>query len=882
MSSTKNHSSTHALGWIITIVIIILGVGLACNLPFGIQERLSEATPTTTAPPPTATPLPTATPQPLPPVVVETKQEMADSIATPSPIIFYFNQAMDQASVEDAFTSDPALSGFFRWENPSTLIFTPNMPLSPGDSLELQLSASAKAANGLSLSEPAFFQFYVPDYLRATHFLPSPESIDVDPASAVVATFNQPVVSLGADEQNLPAAFTLDPSASGQGEWINTSTYIFYPELALAGGVTYTVQLNASLRGTTGAPLEKAASWMFTTARPALVSASPENETSFAPLDASVELGFNQALDTMSVIENFSLLDDQGQQVQGLFEWSDDFATMIFTPRKILDRGIVYTYILSGAAKAAGGTPLGTDIAGTFTTVTDLRLWSSSPSEGASTSVSQGVTLYFNSSIENENVEEYLAFSPDVPNLRTWWDKKEHTLHINGSFQALTKYTLVISDQLADKWGSTLGGEIPLHFSTQPLQPNLLVSYGVKDIFITAQEIAIPVQGTNISQATLEIGEIPFEHYETFLSETYTYSLNDYVPVNNQTWIQPLNLPGDSNHHAYLPLTSEGEVLSPGLYRYSITSSELSYSPGAYLLAVTNTNLTLKVSPTSILVWAIDLRTNLPIPDAPISVDLGTSLVSGKTDPDGVFAMELSSPIDLSSTAVYAILGEPGNEFFGFSTTLWRQGIEPYNYHVLADYNSPAPMTYLYTDRPIYRPGQTVYFRAVQRDAYNGRYTIPLADTLSASIVGTEGKLETFELPLSEYGTAHGEYTLSESAQPGYYRIETEDDIIIFQVAEYRKPEIELEVSLTSDDIQAKDEFSGNLNAHYYFGAPAGGITANWKLTAQTTQFSLPGYRVGISGYGWHEVASGSETTSPTGGLSLALEASPQSIYGDN
>ena len=880
MSSKINSFSMRTLVWILVIVLLILSAGTACSLPFGIQKRLSAASPTPTMPSPTATPHPTATPRPLPPFVVEVQQKMGVSIASHFPITFYFNQTMDQASVQGALTSIPPLSGTFYWEDPATLTFTPDMPLSPGDSLEIRLGTSAKAANGLSLSEPAVFQFHHPDYLKATQFLPVPESVDVDPASAIVATFNQPVVLLNGEEKNAPAAFTLSPSAPGQGKWVNSSTYIFYPELALAGGVTYTAKLSANLRSTANTPLEKALTWTFTTAKPILVSAAPQNKDTLIPLDASITLTFNQTLDTMSVIESFSLTDEEGEHVQGFFQWADDFRTMTFTPSKILARGTTYTYHLAGEAQAAGGTPLGTDINGSFTTTADLQLLSSVPSEGASIAVSQGITLYFNAPLDKENREEHLTLSPSVPNLRSWWNDEKNVLHLNGNFQALTEYTLEVSAQLNDKWGGTLEKPILIPFSTQALQPNLLVNYGTKDIFITAQESAIPIQGTNISQVTLETSLIPFEDFNTLLSKPYDYALADYIPPNAQTWQQPLNLPGDRYHQAYLPLTPEGETLSPGLYRYHLSSSELSYSPDTYLLTVTNTNLTLKISAKNILVWAVDLRTNQPIPDALITVDIGSSRIRGKTDTDGLFARELITPIDPSTTTVYAILEKPGSEFFGISTTLWQQGIAPNNYQIATDYAPPHPTTYLYTDRTIYSPGQTVYFRAVQREAYHGRYTIPQADTLAVSIEGAKGELAVFELPLSEYGTAHGEYTLSESAQPGYYRLETETDLITFQVTENRKPEIEIDLSTTPQDIQVGEEFSGNLTARYYFGAPARNITTQWKMTAQTTSFSLPGYQVGTSGYGWYEVASGSKITSSTGELSLALNANPLSIYG--
>ena len=45
------------------------------------------------------------------------------------------------------------------------------------------------------------------------------------------------------------------------------------------------------------------------------------------------------------------------------------------------------------------------------------------------------------------------------------------------------------------------------------------------------------------------------------------------------------------------------------------------------------------------------------------------------------------------------------------------------------------PAVYVYTDRPIYRPGQTVYFRAVARGKDNGRYYNPDLQEINIDVV---------------------------------------------------------------------------------------------------------------------------------------------------
>ena len=71
------------------------------------------------------------------------------------------------------------------------------------------------------------------------------------------------------------------------------------------------------------------------------------------------------------------------------------------------------------------------------------------------------------------------------------------------------------------------------------------------------------------------------------------------------------------------------------------------------------------------------------------------------------------------------MLGAPGDENFALALTDWSMGINAwdfgYNYYL----KPPHTVIYMYTDRPMYRPGQTVYFRGVVRQAFNGRYELP-------------------------------------------------------------------------------------------------------------------------------------------------------------
>jgi hypothetical protein len=181
-------------------------------------------------------------------------------------ITLYFNQPMDHETVEASFAG---LEGTFTWIDDSTVIFTPLEVYAPNSKINVSLDTMIKATNGLSLLEPVSLAYETVGYLRLAQGLPEPNAESVDPTSAIVAAFNRPVVPLGGDPASLPAGFSISPEVTGRGEWLNTSTYIFYPEPALPGGVEFTVRVQPELVGVDGSPLEIVETWSFTSALPA-------------------------------------------------------------------------------------------------------------------------------------------------------------------------------------------------------------------------------------------------------------------------------------------------------------------------------------------------------------------------------------------------------------------------------------------------------------------------------------------------------------------------------------------------------------------------------------------------------------------------------------
>lgn len=849
---SSSHKKKNLLNRIfLGVTAALLLMSTACNLP--LRKPTATPAPPTTAPTVTAA----AVAKPLPAAVVETLPLPDSNLAADGAVTFYFNQSMERASVEGALRTKPALSGRFEWPDDSTMRFIPDQPLLPDTPLTFTIEKTAAAANGLSMTNPVSFHFQTSPYLSVTERLPRPESTEVDPASAVVASFNLPVVSLG--NADGPRAFEIQPPVEGRGEWLNTSTYIFYPEPALQGGIDYTVTIDPKLTSQAGSQLsgETSLSWAFTTARPRIVNLEPAPGTQIG-LDPKIRLTFNQAVDQASVESAFEFGPPAGDKLAGSFVWSEDGTSVTFQPANLLERNTTYNLSLSTNAKGMGGTPIEQDLRATYYSVPNFALENTTPAQNGSIQLYSGygsLEIAFSAPLaKNQDFSELAQFSPTIS--EEYYYPSDQSLHINGYFNPSTNYTLTISAELTDQWKMPLRQNLTLRFNTNDSQPILTIpmvqATGSRVIFLTPDDRILPGNATNLYSLDIRSGKMDELN---FIDAT----ISNVEPARDTRWQQTLNLEANRNQTIGIDLTPGGQPLAPGLYTFQIRSPQLSgrFNDAIEFFVVSSRiQMTLKESLDEMLIWAVDLENNRPINGLEIrlinqeKVEVGR----GTTDENGLTTIPLPADRKIYEY-FYAISGQPGDADFSMSISNWSSGINSWEYGIPTSLEQDKPQVYLYSDRSIYRPGQTVYLRGIVRTPNNGRYELPPKDEYTVSmrspyneLSGSSEIIEQQTRPLTAFGTFNMAFTLPETASPGqyYFEIPEADAYLYFQVANYRKPEMEVKVQFDQADAVIGVDLHAQIDASYYFGAPAGNLPVSWQLIRQPSHFYLSsGYQVG-------------------------------------
>jgi uncharacterized protein YfaS (alpha-2-macroglobulin family) len=860
---------------LLLLFIIGLLVSQACDLPFS-EEPAPTLAPTGTAASvvsqPTDAALPTEVPpEPLPPAIVEILPLPGSTLHLSDGITLYFNQSMDRDSVEAAMQFDPHVSVQFDWLSDDTLLINHEEQLPVSSQFTFTIGASASSTSGLSLIETYSLTYQTAKGLQVVERLPRPDGRDVNPGAALAVTFNNPVVPLSAESIEHAPAFTLEPAASGRGEWLNTSTFIFYPDPPLFGGMEYLLKLNTNLVSTSGAPLifenDAPSEWSFTTAPPLLISIVPPDAVNL-PLDSAFNLTFNQPMDRESVGENLTLQDSMGGSVSGGFTWNEDSSELTFQPDSLLSRGTNYYLNLSGQTKALGGTPLEEDYSFGFASVGSLAVEETVPDLAESLGIPSGMTgirIRFNAPIAEGDMSELVSIEPKIGNASAY-KVSEKSIMITGYLSASTDYTLAVSADVMDRWGEALGEPYIVSFSTDPASPSLtipMLQMGSTALFLTPDDTSIPANVTNLDSVNVESYELTLTDYIE-LSDSREL-MSDFANPSASFWQQPLSLSKDVNEPVDIRVTPQNEPLETGLYLYRLDSSQLDKPAKKFLLVVSRIHLVIKRSADELFIWAVDLETNKPMPDTVLTIhyENAAMLSNCMTDASGTCRIDLPDFIE-TYDSLYVVTGDPGTSNFGFAEDTWSAGILGWDFGFYTRMTKEKLMGYMYTDRPIYRPGQTVNFRVIIRDAENARYTIPDLDKVLVEVIGTYSLevgesplLAEIAIPLSEYGSGSASYTLPEDAPLGYYTLHIEeiDDIWLdFQVAEYRKPEIDLQVSFSSQDYLIGQDVQATVQADYYFGAPAGEMDVHWVLFTKPDYLYLPfGYQVGAHSLDWFD-----------------------------
>lgn len=342
----------------------------------------------------------------------------------------------------------------------------------------------------------------------------------------------------------------------------------------------------------------------------------------------------------------------------------------------------------------------------------------------------------------------------------------------------------------------------------------------------TNQEAKVKAQIRNVRELQVQLYQIDLEAYfRKHLTHRNVESLDlDLIAPNSSFRV-------DIEDYAdYKPIEKQIvlPVEEPGVWAVAVSAENMRATT---LVLKSDLDLIVKSSPRESLVFVLDMRSGQPAGSANVLFAMKPQddssqprfFVERTTNMDGVARLNLEPEWDADSIQVLVMkegsFASDGLQLTGLSLPEELQ-----------------PRGFVHTDRPVYRPGHLVFWRAILRNVEEGQFHFQPGERVQVEIMDPQGRLITRQPHnLSDFGSIHGKVQLDEHAPVGQYRIVCQfpngpSHEGRFEVEQYTLPEVQLEFDLDRTVYYRGEEVEVALSARYYFGEPVTDSPVSYQL----------------------------------------------------
>ncbi|GAB4216176.1 MAG: hypothetical protein OHK0012_17900 [Synechococcales cyanobacterium] len=356
--------------------------------------------------------------------------------------------------------------------------------------------------------------------------------------------------------------------------------------------------------------------------------------------------------------------------------------------------------------------------------------------------------------------------------------------------------------------------------------------YGTSRVFTSQETAKVNLSSEGLDQVQLAL--YPFRVQDFVGSDTlasladpYGYGFPDSTRLRQQQPLRQWRQGIPASQDDWSTITVDLPKLSAG--GYLITAQGTGRTgrtvEAEFAVMVTDLGLIQKYDRQQVQFWAVDLVTRQPVANLPLTVfsgrDPGQVLGRLQTDAQGLARWSFPTA---ESPPQWLVYGDGGPTRQGLlSGSLWgsEQGYE----------------FLTYTERPLYRPGQTVYFRSIVRQRQPGAL-LPPPPTLPIRIEARDPKGNpVYEATLSpnRFGTIQGSFAVPTEAELGSYSLSLETDsgdsgYLAFPVEEYRKPEYAVTVSPNKPWVAQGGTVQVLIQGEYLFGGPVANAQVRYRV----------------------------------------------------
>ena len=394
------------------------------------------------------------------------------------------------------------------------------------------------------------------------------------------------------------------------------------------------------------------------------------------------------------------------------------------------------------------------------------------------------------------------------------------------------------------------------------------ISIRMENAVIPGESVLAKLDYRNISEVFFRIYKLKPENYPK-----WTHNQNRNEILNNILELEPekewtYKLPDDSDlqkHSAEMKIPE----LDKGYYML-LASSDNHFNEESALIKYSDffaTNLQVYIrslGDNTHQGYVLNRKSGKPVKNAQLNFfdfnsfyrgknqkkSLIKSLTSGK---EGAFHLDFTN----ESYKRYALEVIKGEDHFVLPNALYQRGSHKQSKA------SEKVNIHLFTDRSIYRPGQTVHFKGLVLGSKKGDNKIKAHYETPVSLVDVNNEvIKKKSLTTNEYGSFNSSFVLPSSGLTGRFEIRTQHGRQTIRVEEYKRPRFEVDLQKVDREFRLGDEIAMRGQAKAYAGSKISNAKVSYEVKRKP-QYIPWGY---IYGY-YRPPSSGKSVTIKTGEL---------------
>ena len=452
------------------------------------------------------------------------------------------------------------------------------------------------------------------------------------------------------------------------------------------------------------------------------------------------------------------------------------------------------------------------------------------------------IRILFNALPEVNGLADFVSVEPPVrftvERLDSWYGSG---LTLTGDFEPGAVYTVTVAPGLTAENGSALGESIS-RVVQMPNRPAAL-SFANEGRYLSPRgKLLVPVQSMNLTYCNVALTPV-------FANNLVQLAHRDGDPYSHYTGLTE-HLEGDTRYVSNTIYASPNQVAETRLDLRTLAGAE---PRGVYwlgvdhdkvngdgrLVVVTDLGLAARVSETAVLVWVNSLREAAPV--AGVEVTLyganNQEIGRGRTDERGLVQIARAAN---DEPFVVTAQNEGDLSYLDLARTEVTQGRNLDGAPYLAPEEVEAAV---FTERGVYRPGETVFMQALVRDR-DMRATKPFPALFR--VRKPDGRVyQDVAVTLDPLGSAQAEVTLPDFLPTGRYTLElvlpgtfTALGQTVVSLEDFVPPQIRVDLISPAGRQPAGAALAFRAKSEHLFGRAASGLKVNGFVTFRMEDFA--------------------------------------------